>query len=48
MGVALRVAKQLRTQDLRKLENFKKTPEMFRFDGMFTAVQILAFELENC
>ena len=47
MEVALRVAKQLRTQDLRKLENFKKTPEMFRFDGMFTA-QILAFELENC
>ena len=31
--VASRVAERLKAHDLRKLENFKKIPEMLGFDG---------------
>ena len=37
--VASRVAEQPKTQDLRKLKNFKKTPEMLGFDGEYPAVK---------
>ena len=36
--VALRIAKRLKTWDLRKLGNFKKIPEMLAFDGECPAV----------
>ena len=36
--VASRVAERLKTEDLRKLENFKKIPEMLGFDGEYPAV----------
>ena len=36
--VASRVAKRLKTWDLRKLGNFKKILEMLGFDGVYPAV----------
>ena len=36
-GVALRVAEQPKTWDLRKLGNFKKIPEMLWTDGEYPA-----------
>ena len=35
--VVERVAERLKTQDLRKLENFKKVLGMFGFDGEYLA-----------
>ena len=35
--VTSRVAERLKTQDFRKFENFKKIPEMLRFDGKYPA-----------
>ena len=37
VGVASRVAEQLKTQNLRKLGNFKKNTEMIGFDGKYPA-----------
>ena len=39
VGVASRVAERLKTQNLRKLGNFKKNTEMFGFDGEYPAAQ---------
>ena len=36
--VASRVAERLKTEDLRKLGNFKEIPEMLGFDGEYTNV----------
>ena len=41
--VASRVAERHKTYNLRKLENFKKIPEMLGFDGEYPVAQILTF-----
>ena len=50
--VASQVAKQLKTQDLRKLETFKKISEMLGIDDQFPAIQTKAkfccFLVKNC
>ena len=35
--VGSRAAKQIKTKDRNKLGNFKKIPEMLRFDGKYPA-----------
>ena len=49
--VVERVAERLKTQELRKLENFKKVLGMFGFDGEYLAghpkIRFLAFLLKS-